>query len=224
MFAGNSSRNNQTVSVNSSSYEEDEKNDGIEEKEDNRKKREWTPAREAAWAKCLEGRQRYMETKRELTAKEAEDKKMKEKIRMEMLKKQIRSEIEAELKIDKQNMTESETDAVNTKEQECKVECEEVSNEKPKKLREKTKKRVVVESSDSSESSTESSSEEDRKRRRRRSKKKEKRHSHKKRKRYYSSSSSESENEVEQAHPAKHPQPHGYAQPPNSYLRSFSFV
>jgi hypothetical protein len=224
MYSSNNVRNQQTVSVNSSSYEEDEKNDGIEEKEDNRKKREWTPAKEAAWAKCLEGRKRYMETKRELTAKEAEDKKMKEKIRMEMLKKQIRSEIEAELKADKQQMNAAEENVEDEPGQETKIECEQLSLEKTKNVPKIPKKQVITESSESSEESSDSESEKERRRKRKQAKKREKKRHHKKRKRYYSSSSSDEEENPRESTKLPHHEKSEFVQPPNSYLRRFSFV
>ena len=64
MFGINPIRTNQTVPVsteNSSNEEKTEENTNLAE---NRKKRQWTPAREAAWEKCLEGRKKYMETKK----------------------------------------------------------------------------------------------------------------------------------------------------------------
>jgi len=112
-------------------------------------KRTWTPARELAWAKCQKGREEYIKTKKEITEKEQENIRMKEKIKLEMLKKKIRQEIEEEMKSEmKQNILED-------------GEVEENQESKEIKGKPKTTKKNIKDSQEESDSIGSSSSEEE---------------------------------------------------------------
>lgn len=217
MFHGDVPRSTQTVSVKSDLSENEEKNVATEDNDPNRKKREWTPAREAAWEKCLEGRKRYMETKKELTTKEQEDKKLKEKIRIEMLKKQIRAEIETELKSENNILSGTETEEKETLHAEKHPVDEPV--EKLRNSKKLNKSKIRVEESDT-ESSTEVDSEEERRKRR---KHRSRRKKHHKRKKYYDSSSS-SEEETSDNKKKRQSTQKTFQAPPSSYLNRFQFV
>lgn len=134
-------------------------------------KRTWTPARELAWAKCQKGREEYMKTRKEITEKEQENIRMKEKIKLEMLKKKIRQEIEDEMKSEmKQNEVEDgeieekkveKTEPVKKKAKKEESESEESSSEeeiiekKRKKHKSKKSKKVISDESEQSESDNE---------------------------------------------------------------------
>lgn len=62
------------------------------------KKRTWTPARAEAWEKCLQGRKKFAETRKEILEKESEEMSLKEKVRIEQLKKKLKEEIQEEEK------------------------------------------------------------------------------------------------------------------------------
>ena len=66
---------------NSKSVSNEEKKQEEIQVSDKTKKRTWTPARIAAWQKCLEGRQEYLKTKKEILEKESEEKILKQKIK-----------------------------------------------------------------------------------------------------------------------------------------------
>lgn len=115
------------------------------------KKRTWTPAREEAWQKCIEGRKKYIETKKEVLEKEQEEKSIKEKIRLEMLKKKIREEIQQELQQQEELPPAKKKTTDSTEETQ-----EEEAPKKENTEKKKKKKRVIIQ-----ESSDESSSEEE---------------------------------------------------------------
>jgi hypothetical protein len=225
MFGIQPLRTNQTVPVSTENDGNEEKNNEHESGAENKKKRTWTPAREAAWEKCLEGRKRYVETKKEITAKEEEDRRLKEKIRVEMIKKQIRAEIEAELRADKENHDIDISDVCENSGEEKKekpIEKKTVPTEERHSRDEKKRKKVRVHyESSSTESSTEIDSEEERKLRRKRKLKKKLRKS--KKKAYSSSTDSSSDEENDQdKFPVKHTK--HIRQPPSTYMKTFSFV
>jgi hypothetical protein len=182
--------------------------------EDQPKKRTWTPAREEAWQKCLEGRKRYIETKKEIIEREQEEKSIKEKIRLELLKKKIREEIQNEFEqqqtstsqlpknnadIESPKISKSETNDKNLSEAEVVIRKE----SKP------TKKRVIIEENSDSSSSEEVII--------RRKKKKPL-----KKRRYYSESESEDDSEKRKSKSKHSVQPN--LPPPAHHFARFSFV
>jgi hypothetical protein len=119
------------------------------------KPRTWTPAREEAWQKCLNGRKKFIETKKEIMEREEEEKSMKEKVRHEMMKKQLRDEIELELKQAKK----VEESCYEEGEIEEKEEVIPTTNETPSVKEGKKTKVVEISESDSETISSESSRE-----------------------------------------------------------------
>ena len=183
--------------------------------EDQPKKRTWTPAREEAWQKCLEGRKKYIETKKEVLEREHEEKSIKEKIRLELLKKKIREEIQNELELQDTSMPKTlkkspddETTSSPHSQDSDKVEVESIP--KPSKEKKKAKKRIVIE-----ESSESSSSEEEIVVRRKKKKPS-------KRRRHYSDSESD-ESTTKQKRRSKQPL-QANVPPPAHHFSRFSFV
>jgi hypothetical protein len=115
--------------------------------EKNKPKRAWSEARQAAWAKCLEGRQNYLKTKHEILAKEEEEKTLKQKVKEEIIRKKIRAEIEAEILA---NQAYSSGGDYETKE----------DRRKPKKRKKSRRRRKDYSSSESEEDETEEEQEE----------------------------------------------------------------
>lgn len=225
MFGIQPLRTNQTVPVSNENEGNDEKTAENEINQENRKKRTWTPAREAAWEKCLEGRKRYVETKKEITAKEEEDRKLKEKIRLEMIKKQIRAEIEAEMQTDKEQHDISvdchQSSAEEDKKEEMVDKKAKVKIVEEPKIEKKSKKRYVRYESSSSDSSTDIDSEEERRIRR---KKKLKKKMKKSKRKTISDSDESSSCEETLSRKSVTDTPKRLRAPPNSYLNRFSFV
>lgn len=214
----------QTVSVKNKKQENDTKNEissvEIQSDDEPPKKRTWTPAREEAWQKCMEGRKRYMETKKEVLEKESEEKSIKEKIRLELLKKKIREEIQAELNL-QTNLPEvkkDEHECKSDKEVDMRQEIKTKSSKNPTEeqsdeeiISKKKKKRKVV-----YEEPSESSSEEEiiiRKKRQKNSKKK----------KYYTDSSDKDEEHLAQNSKTKR-MISANVEPPANYFSRYSFV
>lgn len=215
------------------SEDSEDENEFLDEKTSNSskgKKREWTAKREIAWQKCLEGKKQYEEVRKKLKAQEDEEKKFKEKVRLQLLEQKIRSEIEAELreanKKDSSDIVDVELDQKITDTNENNSE-EAKNSSQTNNVVSKTKKRKEKESyEDESEESSESSDSEEENRKRRKSKKSKKskkRNKKTKRKHYYSSESdsesSEDERVISKPIYQTPPAPKQY-----SYLKNFAFV
>jgi len=200
---------NETVEGKTENRVDYSKSDNVGETK-NQTKRTWTPARELAWAKCQKGREEYIKTKKELTEKELESTRMKDKVRLEMLKKKIRLELVQEMQTEqKQNSSdEGDEEKINQEEKEEKMKIE------PKKIK---KKRVILRE-EVSDSSSSSSSESDTERRRKKTKRAERR---KKQKKSYSSSESEEETpKLKKRSKSIRPT----LEAPTPYLSRFAFV
>lgn len=212
---GEDDRKNETVLVSDESDNYDEKNEDISKNDAKTKKRMWTDKRQAAWEKCQEGRKNWLNKRKEIIEKEAEDRRLKDKIKLEMLKEKIKKEIEDEI----QNSKQTENKIIDVK-IENKDEIQLTKDKKKKRKKEISESESSSSEEDSSSSS--SSEEEKRKKKRKKSKKSKK---IKKRKYYYSSDNTDSqENYLQETtqHPVSIPQ-----HPVNrefQYLKKFHFV
>jgi hypothetical protein len=121
--------------------------------EEKNKKRTWTPARQAAWQKCLEGRKEYIKTRSEIQQKEDEEKSIKQKVREEIVRKRIRQEIEAEMAAQKnQSDSDSEEGDFHTQRKSSKTKENGIESKPTKRV-----KKVLSESETESEESDEDS-------------------------------------------------------------------